>query len=772
MTQIEAALKEFNLVLERKDLEEIFSRLGAERDWHRLAERVSQLNKLCRPMGVDLILRRDKRDLRVCFASLEGLHSAIRALAERRGYIQKSFAAALQSKSAFVIDRRCVPPKLLETQRTLLKEMLARDLGAFGRLDIDSVLVEVPAAGQAKGATLFSAAAAALPGCLLVTGEGGSGKTTLLYMLLSRWNSLGRKLGSRTPIYLPAKHLHFDWGRPCATWEAIPGVDAHMAERLAEAFEDGRLVLLIDGINENPACTDFANPAVQAFWRTAAKNSCVITLLPGYYHTNLRISPLETIFRGKLKRLEVPAWGTAQYRALFENLAIAAGGSRSSSLPGMAGYLNKLSVEEWQKSSSLIRFTPLTGLACANFFASNQAMRLPKNEYELMEHMTSFHLRHESIKGTSSFSHDTALGLLTKLAWRAYTEGNGGQSYTLPFETVARIMKEHYPHLEEHGSEILSTLGHLPYLEYSPANSAVFMNQHFTDYLVARKVLQTFLAGDSKSLREVMSIPWQYMHMSRYYFQGIRCLDAAQKQRFLHVSRATFQAVWQEYLKDRSFLQAVALAYILQPLGFLDMDEARDFLRQVYTQAEDKGEFVLMSCAIGSAWGEDHGGLEKYVQRMRADGEAAKFNLNVYLFFRRQDRLRLDIENFKPELIGEWSATADWLLECMLRKDWDFYPLRLLYAFTVCNFLKTMGSGPFELPVGTNFGVGDANRRRGQLAQVMSAWEDDSLMRTSPLMRRQVDDLRSLVKKLKLNGGEAHDAKEKVVRKVGQEVPA
>ncbi|MEK7383994.1 MAG: hypothetical protein AAB262_12015, partial [Elusimicrobiota bacterium] len=121
---------------------------------------------------------------------------------------------------------------------------------------------------------------------------------------------------------------------------------------------------------------------------------------------------------------------------------------------------------------------------------------------------------------------------------------------------------------------------------------------------------------------------------------------------------------------------------------------------------------------------------------------------------------------------SEWSATADWLLECMLRKDWDFYPLRLLYAFTVCNFLKTMGSGPFELPVGTNFGVGDANRRRGQLAQVMSAWEDDSLMRTSPLMRRQVDDLRSLVKKLKLNGGEAHDAKEKVVRKVGQEVPA
>ncbi len=775
--QLYAALKEFNLVLERNDLEEIFSRLGAERDWHRLAERISQLNKICRPLGVDLILRRDKSDLRVCFASLEGLHSTIRALAERRGYVQKSFAAALQSKSAFVIDRRCVPPKLQETQRTLLKEELARGLGVFGRLDIDSVLVDVPSPGHAQGATLFSSAAGALPGCLLVTGEGGSGKTTLLYTLLSRWNALGRKLGGRTPVYLPAKHLHFEWGRFSATWEGIPGVEPYMAERLAEAFEDGRLVLFIDGINENPACTDFTNPAVQAFWRTAAKNSCVITMLPGYYHANLKIGPLETIFRGKLKRLEVPAWETPQYRALFENLSIAAGGSRHSSLPGLAGYLNKLSVEDWQKSSNLIRFTPLTGLACANFFASNQAMRLPKNEYELMEHMTAFHLRHESLKGTSTLSLDTALGLQMKLAWQAYAEGSAGQSYTLPFETVTRIIKEHYPFLEEGGSDIRSVLGHLPCLEYSPANSAVFMNQHFTDYLVARKVLHTFLSGNYKALRRVMSIPWQYMHMSRSYFQGIRCLDAAQKQKFLHVSRITFQAVWQEYLKDRSFLNMVPLAYILQPLGFLDNDESRDFLRQVYAQAEDKGEFVLMSCAIGSAWGEDHGGLERYVQRMRSDAEAAKFNLNIYLFYRRQDRLRLDLENFTPELISDWTATADWLLECMLRKDWDFYPLRLLYAFTVCNFLKAMGTGPFDLPVGTNFGAGDANRRRGQLAQVMAAWENDPLVKSSALMRRQVEDLRTLVKKLKLTGGEAHDAEEKVVggrraKKVGQEVPA
>jgi hypothetical protein len=776
MTQIEAALKEFSLVLERRDLEDIFSRLSSERDWHRLAERVSQFNKLGRPLGVDFVLRRDKHELRVCFAALEGLHAMIRALAERRGYIQKSFAAALQVKSACVVDRGCVPPKLRQTQAMLLKETLTRDLGVFGRLDIDAVLVEVPLAEPQGGTTLFQAAVSALPGSVLVTGEGGSGKTAFLYMLLSRWHTLGRKLASRIPVYLPAKHLHFEWGRFNAAWEAVPGVEPYMIERLTEAFNEGRLVLMIDGIDENPACTDFTNPAVQAFWRTAAKNTCVVTLLPNYYHGQLKIGPLETLFRGKLRHLQIPAWGVPQYRELFENIACASGGPKNAGLSGLAGYLNKLSVEDWQKRSNLLRFTPLTGLACANFFASNHAQRLPKNEYELMEHMTTFHLQHEGLKGNSPLSLETSFGLLTKLAWRAYVDGNGGQSYALPLDTAVRIVKEHYPFLEGRNAEILSTLGHLPYLEYSPANAAVFMNQHFTDYLVARKVLHAFLTGDYKSRREVMSIPWQYVNMSRSYFQGIRCLDAAQKARFFEVSRATFEAVWQEYLKDPSFTQAVALAYILQPAGFLDTDDARSFLRSVYEQAEGRGEFVLMSCAIGAAWGEDQSVMERYVERMRRVPAAGRFNLNVYLFFKRQDRMRLDIENFMPERIDRWEATADWLLECMLRKEWDFQPLRLLYAFTITNFLKNMGPGPFTLPEETNFGALEANRRRRQLALVMSSWEDDPLMKSSPLMRRQMDDLRSLVKKLKLAGGNAHDAKEDAVSKrsphVEQEVPA
>jgi hypothetical protein len=72
MTQIEAALKEFSVVLKRRDLEDGFSRLSSERDWHRLAERVSQFNKLGQPVGVDFVLLRDTQVFtrnRVCYRS-------------------------------------------------------------------------------------------------------------------------------------------------------------------------------------------------------------------------------------------------------------------------------------------------------------------------------------------------------------------------------------------------------------------------------------------------------------------------------------------------------------------------------------------------------------------------------------------------------------------------------------------------------------------------------------------------------------------------------
>ncbi|MDE2491022.1 MAG: ATP-binding protein, partial [Elusimicrobia bacterium] len=622
MAQLEASLKEFSLVLERKDLEEVFSRLGGERDWHRLAERLSQFSKVCRPLGVDLVLRRDKRDLRVYFGSLENLHAVIRALAERRGYVQKSFAAMLQTKSAHVVDRGCLPPKLREVQAAILKDALSRDLGVFGRLDIDDVLVDVPSSAGGRDGTLFSAVAGAMPSSLLVTGDGGSGKTALLYKLLSRWTTLGRRVAGRFPVYLPAKHLHFEWGKFDAAWEVVPGVEPYMIERLSEAFAAGRLVLLLDGLDENPACTDFTNPAVLSFWRAAARNACVVTLLSGYYEGQLKIAPLEGLFGGRLRRLSVPAWGTAQYRELFENIACAAGRPKDSSLSSLAGYLNKLSADEWQKQSNLLRFTPLTGLACANFFASNHGARLPKNEYELMEHMTAFRLQHEGLKGTSALSQQDAFGLLMKLAWRAYADGTGAKSYILPLDAAVRIVKDHYPFLEERSGEALSALSHLPCLEYSPANTAVFMNQQFTDYLVARRVLHAFLHGDYKARREVMSISWQYRNMSRSYFQGIRCLNPAEKSQFFEVSRATFRAVWQEYLVERTSALGVALAYILQPLGFLGTEGALGFLRWVYEQAEGKGEFVLMSCAIGGGWGGDPTNLERYVTRMRRDKEA------------------------------------------------------------------------------------------------------------------------------------------------------
>ncbi|MDE2490362.1 MAG: hypothetical protein KGM24_05905, partial [Elusimicrobia bacterium] len=192
--------------------------------------------------------------------------------------------------------------------------------------------------------------------------------------------------------------------------------------------------------------------------------------------------------------------------------------------------------------------------------------------------------------------------------------------------------------------------------------------------------------------------------------------------------------------------------------------------RWVYEQAEGKGEFVLMSCAIGGGWGGDPTNLERYVTRMRRDKEAGNFNLNFYLFYMRQDRSRLDLENFTPDLMDRWEATADCLLDYMSRDEWDFRPLRLLYAFTLTNFLKRMGRGPFALPEGTNYGAGDARRRRRQLAAILAAWDGDGTAASSALMKRQMSDLLAVVKQLKIVGGNENDAKQEVRAAVPPEV--
>lgn len=767
MAMTGVALKEFCLVLDRKDLREMYPRLDSEQDWHRVSQRLYVLNrKFARPAGVELALHREKEAIRAYFSSPEQIHKLIRALRRGRGFVQKTMAGCIQGKASLVVDRRSIPRKLMDSQIGLLREALSKDLGLFAGIDLDSVLVDVPLAPEAPEVTVFSRVAALLPAGIFVLGESGSGKTTLLYAILRRWATLGSKLSGYTPVYVSARHLHFAWGQFEMPWGTLPGAEPHMADRLEAAFTEGRLVLLIDGINENPACTDFANPAVQSFWKAAARNPCVITLLPRFYDSHVKISPLESFFR--TSRITLPQWDASLYKKLFERILAASKKNSPLRLGALASYLDRLSAREWQKTSSLLRFTPLTGLACANFFASHHGERLPKDEYELMEHMTAFHLRHEGFKGSSLLVLETAMGLLMRLAWQAYLEGQGGKFSCVSTDNAARVIREYYPLLDDRRPEVFTFLTQLPYLEYSAENGLFYMNQHFADFLVARYLIQAFLSGDFRRLKEALNAPWQYLYVTRYYFQGLQGLARHEKLQFFHVSQNLFNSSWQEFLKTKDFGSEIAIAHLIQPLGFLDLPEAADFLWKVFNDSKGKAEFVTMSAAVGLGWGGDPKGVEAYVEWMRRTSKSSEFNLRWYLFYRRHDRSRKDIENFEPKMIESWDRVCDWLLEAMLKKDRDFRPLWLLYAYSFCNFLKVMGMGPFTPhEEGNGSSAGPARDRRELLSRVLAAWDRDLDVAAQPALLRQFKELVALAKKhgIQRKGGANHGVQKSQTRK-------
>jgi hypothetical protein len=745
--QPQATAAEYSLALEKRDLREIYTRLETEEDWHRLSQRVYVLNKtLGKRCGVRFVIHREKSCVRVFFASPDKLAALLSELREGRGFVQKSLAERLEAKASQVTDRRSVPKRLRDLQTSLLKEMLSRDLGLFAGADLDQVLVET--AGSAG--SLISQIGAVLPGSGLILGESGSGKTALLYALMRGWDRLGPKAAAHTPVYVSAKHLHFEWGRFDIPWAALPGVEANMVERLEAAFEEGRLALLIDGINENPACTDFTNPAVQSFWKTASRNCCVITTLPRFYESHVKVSPLRSFFAPGLATVTLGTWGPALYRALFERLAAGLRRSGSPQLGMLAGNLDRLSVEDWQRASPLLRLTPLTGLACANYFVSNQGERLPKDEYELMEHMTAYHLRHEGFKGNVVSASETVLGLLMRLAWQAYVEGQGGKFSCISTDNAARVISESYPMLESRKPEVFHFLSQLPHLEYSPENGLYYMNQHFADYLVARYILQTFLSGDNRRLREVLAIHWEYLYVSRYYFQGLTGLGKAAQAQFLSVSQGLCDSFRHEG-GPADFSKEVVAARLLQPLGFLDVPEAKDYLWTVYNESQSGAELTLMSSAIGLAWAGEPKALELYVERLKKNKGTAAFNLNWYLFYRRADRFRRDIENFRPEAVGRWDSVCDWLLGAMLRNERDFKPLRLLYATSFCNFLKAMGPEPFKARPQEN-GSGEAKvaERLKLVGQVAASWPRDPQLKAWPALQKQFAEMTALLAKNKI----------------------
>lgn len=761
MTAAKTAAKDFNLVLDKRALRDIFGRAESSADRHRIAERVSKINQVGRPLGVSLSLERERCCVTVYAPSQKAICALAEQLRKKGGNVQRSFSDWLGKHFTLAEDRRSPFDGLRESQLSHLRGRLSRDLGALSGLNLDKILVDVSGEDAPK-AGLVAQAAAMLASPRrggLVLGDVGSGKTTLLYQILKDLPRCGERPAGLIPVYVPSTRLFFKWGDGVMPWAGIPGVEPHMVESLQAAFLDGRLLLLIDGVNENPNCVDFTNPGVQYFWERVFKNAFLVTTHSRHFEACLKLSPLDAF--GRMGRLSLPQWRFEDYRAQFANLVKAAAGSPDLYL---VSRLKRFPVEKWVEQASLLQRTPLVGCAAANFVAHSPDARLPRNEYELMEHMVLCHLNHRVFQGNFS-EREALLGILMKISVQAYFEGQRGDRWCVPLQKALELAKGHWAMSAHENFDMRAALGNLPFVDLNPGSDLLFLDQHVGDFLVARFLLSALLAKDYTRFREVLDFGIRYGRVGKYYFLGFEGPSREVQLRLLRNSEDLFNHLWEGYAKTRDFGLSLTLGQLLQPLGHLSIPEARHFLRETHEKSQGPN-FVFLSATIALARGDEEKAEESFIQWLKRNPQHRDFILQWRLFYERHDRSRRDFESFTPSQVPNWDDACSWLLRALTETNKHFYPLRNLYVYTLLEFIKTKGLSPFiPPPHGNGSGLHKALERRRLLKQALAALDADPALKDNPLFQTHLNGLKAQA--AKLTGIRTGDKDEKEA-KVGQ----
>lgn len=766
MTSANNAARDFRLVLDKRALRDIFGRAESPADRHRIAERVSKINQVGRPLGVCLSLERERFCVSVSAPSPEALRTLAERLRAKGGNVQCAFSDWLGKRFTLAEDRRNPFDGLRESQLAYLRGRLARDLGALSGLNLDEILVNVSGEnGSNTGVVSQAAAMLASPrrgG--LVLGDVGSGKTTLLYQVLKGLPRFGGRPAGLIPVYVASTRLFFKWGDGALPWTGIPGVEPHMAESLQAAFMDGRLLLLIDGVNENPNCVDFTNPGVQYFWERVFKNAFLVTTHSKHFESCLRLSPLDAF--GRMGRLSLPQWRFEDYRAQFANLVKAAEGSPD---PYLVSRLKRFPVERWVEQASLLRRTPLVGCAAANFVAHSPDARFPRNEYELMEHMVLCHLNHRVFQGNFS-EREALLGILMKISVQAYFEGQRGDRWCVPLQKALELAKGHWAINSHEGFDVRAALGNLPFVELNPGSDLLFLDQHAGDFLVARFLLSALLAKDYTRFRQVLDFGIRYGRVGKYYFLGFEGPSREVQLRLLRNSEDLFNHLWESYQKTRDFGLSLTLGQLLQPLGHLSIPEARHFLWEAHEKSQGPN-FVFLSATIALARGDEEKAEESFIQWLRRNPQHRDFILQWRLFYERHDQSRRDFESFAPSQVPNWDDACNWLLRALTEANKHFYPLRSLYVYTLLEFIKAKGLSPFIPPAhGNGSGLHKALERRRLLRQALAVLDADPALKDKPLFQTHLTALKTQAAKLieiRTGGEDAKEAKVGQRRKVG-----
>lgn len=721
----------------QEELEAALGPLKPERCWHRLEERVCAFNRKGRSLGIKLSTCRAKGELVVTAGDAETLERFRESLGGGIGRVQRAVAALL--------GRRLSAQGALDPFEALYERQAAgwalsarrslQSLPGVGPLTGD---VFIPPPFRLEGAARARSALDAVVSCareagrpsLAVLGPSGVGKSTLL---LQGFRSL-KPLAPRgpVPVHLCAFRLRFHAGGPFMPWEeAVPGGVGGLGERLDALLAGGRLVLFLDGLDENPRLLDCADDAVWSFWTQAARNRCLIACRDGYFLRHLHRSPIHRLFDGALASLHLLPWTPAHAAQLYGRVASAPAVSAGGALPAAAAQLVRMPPDALRGRLGSIRLTGLSAWGYALFFARRG--RLPRNEFEILDHLNGLLVDWERERFAGDLPEDVAHGLLCRIGWRAYQnafqDGTMGDTTRIGAEEILEVVRRDYPLLAERGHALAAALARMPFLSYDGSGASYVLERAFACFLAAKHLLGLGLRGDAEGLREAFKTPLTHDPTESLY-QALELLDGASRQRWFQAGRDAFESASRAFRGDGDPREATCMQGLLQPMARLGLEEVRVFLRGLQGPAERLPELARLSAARALAHLGDSRAVESHLRRLRGDARAREINRGFYLYWLKDGRpTRGGADWLRGLRVEGWERTCRWFLRQLCSRD--AAPLRAIHLFTFCDLIETLGAASAD--------PAELRRLAGQLDREAAA---------HPSLRRDLLRLRGLLRGL------------------------
>ncbi|MFC1522224.1 NACHT domain-containing protein [Elusimicrobiota bacterium] len=687
------------IIFEQSDIFRIFGgRPRTEKDWGRISERISKMQKSGRGFGIELSRNTKKGQIIIEAHSRSKLLKFAEFLgANKRSLIRCQMGNMIQER---LNQNRCKGNELNIFAENQKGELVSRSVNLsclFPKLPaFNNAFIEPPflANGQEiKNLSAINEISRCLTSPIakpvIVIGPSGVGKTTLLYRAFSSLKPISLFGSELYPVFIPSTAIHLNGDKSGITWEALPGAANGVSAQLKDLFDEGRLILFIDALDENPGIVDISSPSAWAFWGMLSRNRCVLSARDHFYQRFIHNTSIERVFNVPPVILELTDWSPAHAKELYRKIASE---SKVKEQPGSikaVEHLGNLSPSNLREVMGNIKFTALSVWIYGIFFAySGSHGRFARNDYDLLSYVVPLMLEWEKGK-SSGLDSSLALGLLRKIAWKSHLKGN---RWWVVSKDIEDVIAEDYPWLKGKMPSIFSALSQLPVLGFDAKLGTFNLDAHITEFLIGDLFLHTILRGNRD---EVVSLFRKGLPPACqvYFHQGISLLEGKNAKQYLDVVRDVFQVASNMVAKGEGFEWEVVMGGSLQSTGYLKSDETSPFLRSALKGKRGITNFVLQSQAIGLAYGGDSSMLRAYIQKLKKTPSLGSISRSFYLFYIRRDKSKKNMQDYDERRISQWDTLCDWLLGTIPSQD--FVPLRPLHIYTLADFVSTKGMSPF-----------------------------------------------------------------------------